>query len=203
MTPDFDEQTRATLASAQEALATAQNGADNFAQAKLHPASARVSASHESRSRLGSPPAPESYANAADWREAADRYTFAERHHARDLAEAERRFADAQAEHARLLAPLPAMRLELWRLGLAGLDSIVAARLQEAADVATLRQSLIVRVPMEHWPVLNPAHEGRNPAYIVKSGGFPDVSFVNPTVQTDGFTADKSAALVAELGLTF
>lgn len=201
MTPDFDSQTRLALDAARAAVFAAQNRADNYARNELDSAQSRVTALRDKLAGLGGPPASTTYATSAEWREAQDRHTFDREHLNRDLADAEDRLNDVAAEHARLLAEVAPLRQDHRRLAVAALDTMTARKLQEAADIATLRQSLLTATPMEEWPIVNPAIERRNPAYTVRGAGFPDVSFVNATVQTGGFTPDKSAALRAELGI--
>ncbi len=194
----FDEQTKAKFAVARAAIAEAQVAADAYARDELESVSARVTALHEQRARLGAPPVSANYATAADWTRARDQYTFDAEHCDRDIAEAEQRVNALHEEHARLLAKVAPLREALWRTALAALHAAAEAQTREAARIATLHKSLLLRLPQEQWHLGQT--EGR-PIFRVDSAGFSDISKFVATVVGDGFGPDKSAALVAELGL--
>jgi hypothetical protein len=193
----FDDATSARLAAHRAAIDVAERQADTFARSALDPAGSHLAALIEGRDRLGSPPTPDAFASAAEWRDASDRHTFALSRYGREIAEAEARLDALREEHAKMVAEVPALKEELWRSVALALDEAVVARMREAAEVANLRQSLLSRVPLER----HPAPTRNNPTYKVSGGGFPDISFFQANVQCDGFAPAKSAALVADLGL--
>ena len=141
---------------------------------------------------------PEAYASAEEWSTARDQHTFAASSYARDIAEAEQRVNALREEHTRLLAEVEPLREALWRAVLTALHSAAELQTLEAARIATLHKSLLARLPQEHW------HWGQTagqPIFSVEGAGFHDISKFVATVVGDGFGPDKSAALVAELGL--
>jgi hypothetical protein len=81
---------------------------------------------------------------------------------------------------------------------LAALHAAAEAQTREAARIATLHKSMLMRLPQEQW------HLGQTPGqpiFRVDGAGFSNISKFIATVIGDGFGPDKSAALVAELGL--
>lgn len=194
----FDEQTRQHFAAQRSALYAAQQKADAFARAELDAASARLSALADGQARLGPQPTPEAYASAEEWSAARDKHTFAMSRYARDIAEAEQRVNALREEHTRLLAEVAPLREAYWREVLAALHAAAEAQTREAARIATLHKSLLMRLPQEQW------HWGQTegqPIFRVEGAGFSNISRYVATVVGDGFGPDKSAALVAELGL--
>lgn len=152
----------------------------------------------DGQARLGPQPTPESYDSAEEWSAARDQHTFAASRYGRDIAEAEQRLNKLREEHARLLAEVAPLREALWRAVLSALHAAAEAQTREAARIATLHKSLLMRLPQEHW------HWGQTqgqPVYRVDGTGFHDISKFVATVVGDGTGPDKSAALVAELGL--
>ena len=197
MTHYFDGRTTASLAARRAAIDAAQCRADTFARSELDPAGSRVAALIEGRSRLGVQPTPDAFTNAAEWRDAFDRHTFAMSRYDREIAEAEQRLDALRAEHSQMLVEVPGLKDEYWRSVASALDEIVAAKMLEAAEAANLRQSLLNRIPREQ----HPAPTRNNPTYTVTGGGFADISFFQAKAQCDGFAPAKSATLIADLGL--
>ncbi|TCD06655.1 hypothetical protein EYB45_02835 [Erythrobacteraceae bacterium CFH 75059] len=194
----FDEQARQHFAARRAALDAAQRKAAAFARAELDAASARLSALADGQVRLGPQPTPEAYASAEEWSTARDQHTFAASRYARDIAEAEQRVNALREEHTRLLAEVEPLREALWRAVLSALHAAAEAQTREAARIATLHKSLLARLPQEHW---HWAQTAGQPIFRVEGAGFHDISKFVATVVGDGFGPDKSAALVAELGL--
>lgn len=198
MTHYLTDETRAVIAERRTAIAAAQSRADAFARAELDRAAALLDGLREAQAKLGGPPQPESYSSAREWGHARDQHTFAVSRVAREIAEAEQRVNALREEHTRLLAEVAPLREALWRDVMAALHAAAEAQTREAARIATLHKSLLMRLPQEHW------HWGQTPGqpiFRVEGAGFSDISKFVATVVGDGFGPDKSAALVAELGL--
>jgi hypothetical protein len=198
MTPLLDDTTRATIAAHRAALDAAQSAADAYARDRLDPAATQLASLHARLAAMGSEPSEEGYTTATDWRRAVDQHNFDARALARDIAEAEQRVNALREEHTRLLAEVEPLREALWRAVLSALNAAAEAQTREAARIATLHKSLLARLPQEHW------HWGQTagqPIFRVEGAGFHDISKFVATVVGDGFGPDKSAALVAELGL--
>jgi len=194
----FDEQTRQALATHRAAIAAAQEHADTFAREHLDPGALRLAALREALARLGSPPDDSAFSNAWEWSRARDQHSFDSNRLTRDIEAAEQRVKALREEHTRLLAEVAPLREALWRAVLAALHAAAEAQTREAARIATLHKSLLMRLPQEHW------HWGQTegqPIFRVEGAGFSDISRYVATVVGDGFGPDKSAALVAELGL--
>jgi hypothetical protein len=101
-------------------------------------------------------------------------------------------------EHTRLLAEVAPLREAHWRAVLLALHAAAEAQTREAARIATLHKSMLMRLRQSQW------HLGQTegqPVYRVDSTGFSDISKFVATVVGNGTGPDKSAALVAELGL--
>lgn len=148
----FDDATSARLAAQRAAIDTAEKRADTFARSELDPAGSHLAALIEGRDRLGSPPMPDAFASAAEWRDASDRHTFALSRYDREIAEAEAQMNALRDEHAAMVAEVPALKQEYWRAVALALDEAVLSRMRDAAEVAHVRQSLLSRVPLEQHP---------------------------------------------------
>lgn len=198
MTDLFDKQTQQAFAARRAAIAAAQERADAFARKQLDPAAFRLSELQQAQAQLGPEPTPDAFDSARQWTTARDQHIFAASRYARDVAEAEHRVNALREEHTRLLAEVAPLREALWRDVLAALHTAAEAQTREAARIATLHKSLLMRLPQEQW------HWGQTegqPIFRVEGAGFSDISKFVATVVGDGFGPDKSAALVAELGL--
>ena len=149
MAPDFDDEALEEFAAARIAIVKAQADADTFARAELDAASAHLTALVDGQSRLGAPPAPDTFATAAESREAEDQHTFASRRYAREIGEAEQRLAQLRTAHERMLEVIPALRRQLLKRVLASMNDRITAQIKETARLATVRQSLLNRVPRE------------------------------------------------------
>lgn len=197
----LDESTLTAFADQREAIKAARGRANGFASAELAAAQAHVNALLEGRSRLGGTPAPAGFVTAAEWRDAADRHTFAISRYDLDITAAEQRLAAARDDHARLLAEVPTLAAAYRDMVVAALDDLVVTKVNEAADIATARESLLVRFKMSSQPVrlMKEHHDGLR--FQVQSAGYSDLSWFNASARRDGFTPDKSNDLAFALDL--
>lgn len=198
MTHYLSDDALADIAGKRAAVVAAQERAAAFFRTELDRAAALLDGLREGQAKLGSPPQPDAYSSGREWGHARDQHTFAASRVAREIAEAEQRVNTLRDEHTRLLAEVAPLHEAHWRAVLSAVHAAAVAKLSEAAQIAAIRQSLLMRLPQDHW------HWGTTDGplpYQVQGSGFSDPSRFIATVVGNGFGPDKSAALVAELGL--
>lgn len=182
-------------------IAAAIAKAEAFACNDMNPIADRLGALQLEQQRLGAPVEPDAYITAAEWRQAADQRTFDLRFCERELAEAEQRLNGLRGQHSAMLSEIADLERQLRKLVLEALESAVLHAANEAADIAHVRQSFLNRIPLDQRPGVLPQSLGPA-AYQVQGTGWADMSFFQARIEGKGFGPDKSAALVAELGLS-
>ena len=201
MPPDLDDKALEEFAASRVAIVKAQAEADAFARSELDAASAHLTALLDGQNRLGAPPAPDAFATAVEWREAEDQHTFASRRYVREIGEAEQKLSQLRTEHQQMLEVIPALRRQLLKRVLASMNDRIVAQIRETARLATVRQSLLNRVPREEWHAVLGEADLAAPHYKAQHGGYADVSTFQVSAMCNGIGPDKSAAIVAELPL--
>lgn len=201
MLDHLDSTTLAAFAAQRAAIAAAQERADAYAITAIAAAQARLNTLTEGRARLGSTPTPDAFVTPADWARAVDQHAFATSRFDRDIVSADQRLGEVRQEHAGLLAEVPVLQEQYRSAVIAAFDAAAARKVQEAADIATVRESLLLRFTMGAQPANADKPQRDRLKYYFRPSGFRDVSFFVANVTGDGFTPDKSAAIAAELQL--
>jgi hypothetical protein len=196
------DEAQAKIAAIRAAIVTAKAEADAFAREEMDPVAARLGALQLERQRLGTPPVPDAYITAAEWRHAADQHTFDLRYCERETASTEQTLNGLRDRHHALLCDVADLQRQLRTVALKALEIAVLRAANEAADIAHVRQSFLNRIPLEQRPAVLPQSLDGPAPYQVQGSGWPDMSFFQARIPGTGFGPDKSAALAAELGLS-